>query len=156
MKKIKPEQVVNFGPKKKKYKDKYQKAIEQLIYSMLTKENIILKVEKEKLIFPDELQRLIINEICYYYKKYGTISIADFCTYIRDKKELVEFLNDILVSNYQEEITSEELQEYFDVIRENAKNLEIKRLAKKLEEIPDPLEQAKISEKIRKLRIGEV
>ena len=44
----------------------------------------------------------------------------------------------------------------FDVIRENAKKLEIKRLTKKIEEEVDPLKQAEISERIRKLRIGEL
>ena len=44
---------------------------------------------------------------------------------------------------------------YFDVIRENVKNKEIKRLEEKLVKEIDPLEQAKLADMIRKLRIGE-
>ncbi len=156
LKTIKPEHVVIKQNNTQKRKDKYQKAIEQIIYSMLNQEFVISAVEEERLVFPKEIQRIMINEICYFYKKYGVINIADFYTYIQDKKELLGFLNDILASRYRDEISKNELQEYFEVIRENSLRLEIQRLQKKIEEETDPLEQAKISERIRKLRIGEL
>ena len=36
--------------------------------------------------------RLIINEIISYYNRYGTISEADFYSYLIDKKELIDVL----------------------------------------------------------------
>ena len=156
LKTVNKEQVIKMQNKPIKRKNKYQKAIEQLIYSMITNGENIHQVEEAKLIFPEEKTRLLINEINYYYRKYGNINIADFYSYVIDKKELVEILNNILACNYQDDIGEEELQEYFEVIRENSMNLEIKRLQKKIEEEPDPIEQAKICERIRKLRIGEL
>ena len=64
--------------------------------------------------------------------------------------DLIFFYN-----NYNDEVSKEVLYLYFDVIRENVKNKEIKRLEEKLVKEIDPLEQAKLADMIRKLRIGE-
>lgn len=136
-------------------KDKYKKAFEQIIYFMLNNEWIITQVEKERLIFPTEIMRTICNEIICYYKKYGTINIADFYTYIQDKESLLEFLNGILADSYLETTDKKELGEYFKVIHEYSEKEEIKRLTGLMKKEVDPLEQAKIVEKIRKLRLGD-
>jgi len=44
---------------------------------------------------------------------------------------------------------------YFKVVREYSTKQEIKRLTGLMKKEVDPLEQAKIVEKIRKLRLGE-
>ena len=136
-------------------KDKYSKAVEQILYFMLNNDWVISQVEKERLIFPSEETRVLSSEIIYYYKKYGIISVADFYTYIQDKENILILLNGILASNYSEKTTKEELFEYFKVVREYGLNQEIKRLTNLMKKEVDPLEQAKIVEKIRKLRIGE-
>lgn len=136
-------------------KDKYSKAIEQIIYLMLNNDWIITQVEKEKLIFPTEIMRTLTSEIIYYYKKYGNINVADFYTYIQDKENILKFLNQVLASNYNETTDKEELFLYFKVIREFSINQEIKRLTGLMKKEVDPLEQAKIAEKIRKLRLGD-
>ena len=136
-------------------KDKYRKAVEQILYFMLNNDWVVSQVEKERLIFPSEETRVLSGEIIYYYKKYGVINVADFYTYIQDKENILVVLNSILASNYSEKTTKEELFEYFKVVREYGINQEIKRLTNLMKKEVDPLEQAKIVEKIRKLRIGE-
>ena len=136
-------------------KDKYSKAVEQILYFMLNNDWAVSQVEKERLIFPSEETRVLSSEIIYYYKKYGVINVADFYTYIQDKENILVLLNSILASNYSEKTTKEELFEYFKVVREYGINQEIKRLTNLMKKEVDPLEQAKIVEKIRKLRIGE-
>lgn len=136
-------------------KDKYSKAVEQILYFMLNNDWAISLVEKEKLIFPSEETRVLSSEIIYYYKKYGVVTVADFYTYIQDKENILILLNSILAGNYSEKTTKEELFEYFKVVREYGINQEIKRLTNLMKKEVDPLEQAKIVEKIRKLRIGE-
>ena len=136
-------------------KDKYSKAVEQILYFMLNNDWVVSQVEKERLIFPSEETRILSNEIVYYYKKYGIINVADFYTYIQDKENILVVLNSILANNYSEKTTKEELFEYFKVVREYGINQEIKRLTNLMKKEVDPLEQAKIVEKIRKLRIGE-
>jgi DNA primase len=152
----KPQEEIKFVPKNtSKRKDKYRQAIEQVIYYMLTNEWVISEVDKERLLLPDDKIRILVQEIIYYYKTYGVVSIADFYTYLQDKQELLETFNSILNSNYNDEVSKEVLYLYFDVIRENVKNKEIKRLEEKLVKEIDPLEQAKLADMIRKLRIGE-
>ena len=136
-------------------KDKYSKAVEQILYFMLNNDWVITQVEKEKLIFPSEEMRVLSSEIIYYYKKYGVITVADFYTYVQDKENILVLLNNILAANYSEITTKVELFEYFKVVREYSVNQEIKRLTNLMKKEVDPLEQAKIVEKIRKLRIGE-
>ena len=136
-------------------KDKYTKAFEQIIYFMLNNDWIITRVEQERLIFPNESMRSLCNEIIYYYKKNGSINVADFYTYIQDKDNLEKAINIILADNYNESTDEEELKLYFDVVKEYSKKQEIKRLTNLMKKEIDPIEQAKIVEKIRKLRLGD-
>lgn len=136
-------------------KDKYCKAVEQILYFMLNNDWAVSQVERERLIFPSEESRALSSEIIYYYKKYGNINVADFYTYIQDKENILVLLNEILAGNYSEKTTKVELFEYFKVVRDYGINQEIKRLTNLMKKEVDPLEQAKIVEKIRKLRIGE-
>ncbi len=140
-------------PAKKKY-DKYQKAIMAILYYMLQDSFVIDQYEKEGLYFPDEKCRFLASEISYYYKKYGTIVIADFYTYLQDKTELLALFNEILAQSFEDEVSKDTIFDYFKVVRAYNLNLEMKRLQGMMEKEVDPLEQAKIAERIRKLRIG--
>lgn len=136
-------------------KTKYDKAVEQILYFMLNNDWVISQVEAERVVFPSEESRILSSEIIYYYKLYGSINVADFYTYVQDKEDILVLLNSILASNYNEETTKEELFLYFKVIREYQSNQEIKRLTNLMKKEVDPLEQAKIANKIRTLRMGE-
>ena len=140
---------------KTKKKTKYEKAMEEILYLMLNCDWVISLFEKERFIFPNEKSRLLASEIVYYYTKNGSINIPDFYTYVQDKDEVVEYLNDILACNYRDQITRDELFLLFGVIREYSRTQEIKRLTNSLKKEVDPLEQAKIADKIRELRIGD-
>ena len=148
----KQEEKVIIPKKEQNKKNKYEKAIEQIIYFMLNNDWVITEVEKEHLIFPEEVMRTICQEIIYYYKKYGNINVADFYTYIQEKEGILLFLNNILAENYNETTDREELDLYFNVVKDYSKKQEIKRLKNLMKKEVDPLEQAKISERIRKLR----
>ena len=149
------QQEINIPKKVVEKKDKYRKAFEQIIYFMLNNDWVISQVENEHLIFPNEVERTLCSEIIYYYKKYGNINVADFYTYIQDKENILNYLNTILAGNYVESTSKDELFLYFKVVREFIMNQEIKRLTNLMKKEIDPLEQAKIVEKIRKLRLGD-
>lgn len=150
--KVTPQVVIQNKPN---HKDKYTKAMEQVIYFMFFNDFAITQVEREHLVFPTEAMRALSSEIIYYYNKYGSINIADFYTYIQDKEAILSLYNEIVAQDYVEKTTKDELFLYFKVIREYGKNQEIKRLTNLMKKEIDPLEQAKIVERIRKLRIGE-
>ena len=136
-------------------KDKYTKAFEQIIYFMLNNDWVIEKVMEERLIFPTTVMRNTCNEIKHYYSSYGNINVADFYTSIQDKEDIMLLINGILAEEYNETIDEMELREYFKVAKEYATKEEIKRLTGLMKKEVDPLEQAKIVEKIRKLRLGD-
>lgn len=139
-----------------KRKNKYRQAIEQVIYYMLTNDWVISDVEKERLLLPEDDVRILVQEIIYYYKTFGVITVADFYTYIQSKKELLAVVDEILNSSYNDVVSKDELYLYFKVIREYSKKKQIERLEEKMNKEVDPLEQAKLADEIRKLRIGEV
>ena len=156
MKKNKPQEMPKVIHKKPaNRKNKYRQAIEQVVYYMLTSDWVISDVEKERLLLPDDDMRILVQEIIYYYKTYGVINIADFYTYLQEKKELIVSLDSILNSNYSEEVTKDILYLYFKVIKEYSQKMQINKLEEKLVKEIDPLEQAKLADEIRKLRIGE-
>lgn len=148
-------EVIQIPKKEVSKKNKYTKAFEQIIYFMLNNDWIITRVEEERIIFPTNVMRTTCNEISHYYKKYGSINVADFYTSIQDKEDIMLFVNGILAEDYNETISEEELEEYFKVAKEYALKEEIKRLTGLMKKEMDPLEQAKISDKIRKLRLGD-
>jgi len=156
-KNAKPKEIIEVKSiKKQARKNKYRQAIEQVIYYMLTNEWVISEVERERLLLPDEDVRILVQEIIYYYKTYGMINIADFYTYMQNKKELITSLDSILNNNYVDEVTQDVLFTYFKVIREYSKEKQRKHIEEKMKNEVDPLEQAKLAEEIRKLRIGDV
>lgn len=55
----------------------------------------------------------------------------------------------------KKEVDKEDISDYKSVILDYSRKQQIKRLNKKLLDTVDPLEQARLAEEIRKIRIGE-
>ncbi|MBE6151667.1 MAG: DNA primase [Firmicutes bacterium] len=134
---------------------KYEKAAYALIYGMVNDPWVIRKFEKEDVRLLTKELRYLASEICYYYRKYGTINMADFYTYLTDKEELLVVYNFITNLDYEEEVSVKAIEDYITVINEYNMRQEIKRLSDLVKKENDPIEKAKIAEKIRLLRIGE-
>ena len=66
---------------------------------------VIRKFEKEDVRLLTKELRYLASEICYYYRKYGTINMADFYTYLTDKEELLVVYNFITNLDYEEEVS---------------------------------------------------
>ncbi|MBE6147352.1 MAG: DNA primase [Firmicutes bacterium] len=140
--------------KKTKKRDKYEMASKTLLYYMLVNNQARNLFENGEINFPNEEERFLASEIIYYYKIYGNIIIADFYTYLKDKPSLLGVLNEALDLELEDNINEKVILDYVKVLKENSVNLEIQRLTKLMMEKNDPLEQAKIAEKIRKLKMG--
>lgn len=140
-------------PKKAEKRTKYELAEHYLLYFMLENGTVRNYFEQGKFNFSTEQERFLASEIVYYYKLYGTLVPADFYTYLQDKKELLQLLDDVLTLEVGE-ISNKMIDEYIRVVKENSVNLEIERLKKTMKEKNDPLEKARIAEGIRKLKMG--
>ncbi len=135
--------------------DKYQKASYALLSYMIDLPWVIDDVEEAHLVFPNNKLRILENEIVAYYRTNGFINWADFYTYLGTNEELLKLLSEIGSYPLKKEVSKEEISNYESVILDYSRKQQIKRLNKKLLDTTDPLEQARIAEEIRKLRIGE-
>ena len=135
--------------------DKYQKASYALLSYMIDLPWVIDDVEEAHLVFPNSKLRLLENEIVAYYRTNGFINWADFYTYLGTNEELLKLLSEIGSYPLKKEVSKEEISSYESVILDYSRKQQIKRLNKKLLDTIDPLEQARLAEEIRKLRIGE-
>ena len=64
-------------------------------------------------------------------------------------------LNEILDDNYVDKVDKDELMDYFNVVKNYSLRKEIERLTSLIKKEYDPVEQAKIADRITKLRMGE-
>jgi DNA primase len=131
---------------------KYDLASKNLLFYMLKNSDIITKVEEKVAYFPDEKVRMLSNEIIYYYHKYGTITIADFITYISLNNDLFELVKDIIHMNLKSDYTDEEINDYIKVVNNYNKEAKINKLKIKLKQEVDPIKQAEILKEIMKIR----
>ena len=145
----------NLIKREDKKKNKYVRACEEFIYYMLINPRVIKVFDEKKLYFIDSYYRNLAAEISYYYHEYGEIVIADFYTYLNDKKELLGVFNEIQKLDLDSEISDMTIMEYVQVINDYNIKKEIKRLEEEMKKETSDEEKIKILERIRKLKIGE-
>lgn len=142
-------------PTAKKRKSKYEKAMESIVYYMLNSIEAITIVDNSNIFIPSKNISLLVNEIIYYYNKYGDINEADFYTYLEDNKELQNIYKEILNGEYPSEITVSLIKDNLEVIRNYNIALEIKRLENLIKEENSQDEQIRLMEQIRTLKMRE-
>lgn len=138
-------------PKKKI--NKYVQAEENLIYYMLKSPEVIKIYDHKMTYMPTEEYRFLAREISYFYKKYHLINVADFITFLGDNNTLITTLGKILALPLKEQYTLEEIEDYVRVIREYNVENEQQRLQGQMKQITDPLEKARIAQRIIELKI---
>ena len=149
----KEENVVIKSEKVKKVTNKYTQAEENLIYYMLKSPEVIKIYDRKITYMPTDVYRFLARDISYFYKQYHLINVADFMTFLRDDKEKLDALSHILSLPLKEDFTLEEINDYINAIRDYNINFEQQRLKTKMREITDPIEKAKIAQKIIELKV---
>lgn len=134
--------------------DKYKKASYAIIYYMLNDYSVVKLYQKKLNFLPFVEERYLANEIIYYNKAIGEIELADFYTYLQDKPELKTVLDNVLQNDFAKLDDVNSVDDYFKVIEEYNCNLEIKRLKELMKKESDPLEKAKLADKIRLIKMG--
>lgn len=157
--KMKQKKDVNDKPKiQEKKHDKYEKAQMYLIYYMLRSVSVIKTYDKKVTYIPIEKYRKLAYEISYFYRKNNLTEIveADFITYLSTENEkLIKVLGEINSLNLKEEYTQDQIDDYVNTINEfNAKS-ECNLLKQKMKEELDPLEKAKMLQRIIDLKKDE-
>ena len=139
-------------PVQTKKRNKYEKAMQEIIYYMLNSKEVINLVNSSHVFFPSQIVRNIIREITYFYEQFGYINIADFLSFEKDS-EINEYLKEIINFELDTDVDNLVILDLLKVIEDYNITLEIKRLEKLIINETDPLEQAKISNEIMKLKL---
>ena len=142
---------------KKNPKDGYLKAMESLVYYALNYPHAITLIDNSNVYIPNEMIRLLVNEIIAYYNRFGKISEADFYTHINQKDEpkLIEMLKKILSQDYPNNIDDGQVNECLVAIKNYNIALEIKRLEKEIKEENNLEQQIKLMDEMLLLKSKE-
>lgn len=153
---VKGKNVIKTTPKKSTIKyDKYKKAEMRLIYYMLRHKEVINIYERNKCFFPTDEYRALVSELVYYYKKHGIIYVADFLSYISDKKELLDAFNKIDTMELSENYTTDEIMDYINLLNEYGVNEEFKRKSLEFKKEIDEKKKIEIAKEMIELRVSE-
>ena len=136
-------------------KSKYDKASKIILYNMINNNDLILYYYDNLSYLPDEIDRKLASEIVLFYKKYNSFNLLDFITYLEDNNELVKRVSEIDELNINREYTKEEIDDYFDTIKEYSNKKQIKELSEKLKNETNEVVRKEIAKKIFDIRIKE-
>ena len=150
--KEKPKKIIK--KKKEINLTKYEKAEKNLIYYMFKSPEVIRMYDKKVTYIPDKEYRLLAREINAYYKEYGNINEADFIDYIEGDTKLTDTIKKVNQGIKKENYTTEEIEDYINVIKEYNINNAIERIKEKMHNEIDPVKKAEIAQKIIDLKKG--
>lgn len=133
---------------------KYEKASKYIIYKMIHDNNSILYYYNNLFYLPFDNYKKLANEIVMFYKKYDSFNINDFIVYLNDKKELINLLIEIDSLDYTID-NSNELDDYFNVVKEYLYNSQIEKLTNELKSETNEIKRREIAQKIIDLKMKE-
>lgn len=135
--------------------NKYQKSEMRLIYYMLRSEDVLKLYDRNRCFFPTREYRLLVNELLYFYKKYNSLSIADFISFLDNKDELLQALSSIDENELPDEFSMDEIKDYIDVLNSYGVQFEINRLKNEFKSEIDQNKKIELLEKIANLKVSE-
>ena len=146
--------IITHKPKNIKI-NKYEKASKYILYRMINDNNMILYYFNNLSYLPNDTERKLASEIVLFYKKFNSFNLSDFIIYLEDKKELINLVIDISDLKYTEDELNDNIDNYFDVIKESLYNNQIKKLTSELKNESNSVKKIEISQKIVDLKMKE-
>ena len=150
--KLKEEVKVVTKPIIKFKENKYDKASKLILFNMIRHTNIIQYYFNNLSYLPDELDRRLASEIVLFFKKYNSFNLVDFITYLGDNSELVKKVSYIDSLDFSENYTMEEIDNYFDAIKEFSNKKQIENLQEKLKIETNDVVRKEIAKKIIEIK----
>lgn len=146
--------IITHKPKNIKI-NKYEKASKYILYRMINDNNMILYYFNNLSYLPNDTERKLASEIVLFYKKFNSFNLSDFIIYLEDKKELINLVVDISDLKYTEDELNDNIDNYFDVIKESLYNNQIKKLTSELKNESNSVKKIEIAQRIVDLKIKE-
>lgn len=135
---------------------KYEIAQRNILYYMLSYEEVIRLANKKILFMPTDKYRSLANEIKFYYNDFGKFTIADFMTYIMNNPNyelLQNVMEEILKLNLKEKYLPGEIEDYINTINEYSINLEMENIKRKIMETDDIKIKAQLAQELVNLKL---
>lgn len=136
---------------KKNQLSKYDKAVENIINYLLEGREYINIYNDHNLFIDNKKYRNIINEILYYFEKYNNISVAEFISYVEDKKDINNSVLNIIASS-NEKISKNDFLENLNAIKVMNANNMIKRLKEEMKTTLDNNKKSSLAQKIIEIK----
>ena len=146
--------IITHKPKNIKI-NKYEKASKYILYRMINDNNMILYYFNNLSYLPNDTERKLASEIVLFYKKFNSFNLSDFIIYLEDKKELINLVVDISDLKYTEDELNDNIDNYFDVIKESLYNNQIVKLTGELKNESNSVKKMEIAQKIVDLKMKE-
>lgn len=146
--------IITHKPKNIKI-NKYEKASKYILYRMINDNNMILYYFNNLSYLPNDTERKLASEIVLFYKKFNSFNLSDFIIYLEDKKELINLVVAISDLKYTEDELNDNIDNYFDVIKESLYNNQIVKLTSELKNESNSVKRMEIAQKIVDLKIKE-
>lgn len=146
--------IITHKPKNIKI-NKYEKASKYILYRMINDNNMILYYFNNLSYLPNDTEKKLASEIVLFYKKFNSFNLSDFIIYLEDKKELINLVVDISDLKYTEDELNDNIDNYFDVIKESLYNNQIVKLTSELKNESNSVKRMEIAQKIVDLKIKE-
>ena len=134
---------------------KYDKASKMILFYMIKHNNLILYYYNNLSYLSNDIDRKLANEIVLFYKKFNSFNVNDFVTYLEDNTVLVNRVLEIDSLNYKEEYTLDEIDSYFNVIKEYSSKKQINELQNKLKNETNVVVRKELAKKIMEIRVKE-
>lgn len=146
--------IITHKPKNIKI-NKYEKTSKYILYRMINDNNMILYYFNNLSYLPNDTERKLASEIVLFYKKFNSFNLSDFIIYLEDKKELINLVVDISDLKYTEDELNDNIDNYFDVIKESLYNNQIKKLTSELKNESNSVKKIEIAQRIVDLKMKE-
>ena len=134
---------------------KYEKASNYIIYRMINDNSIIQYYYNNLFYLPFDIHKKLANEIVLFYKKYNAFNLNDFIIYLGDKKELINLLVMISDLDYSKDELEDDIDNYFNTIKEYLTNSQIEKLTNELKKEINEVKRKEIANKIVEIKLKE-
>lgn len=150
---VRPQSTISIQQEKRVRKNKYKVAEQNLLFYMLSSEEVIQLYKKKNTYLPTEKYRILAKNICHFYKENGYISQADLFTFLEGNDEHVKTLEEISTLSLREDYSKEEIEDYIWTIYIYNVEAQNKKLQQEMKQEVDATKKALIAQKIMDLRL---
>ena len=143
---------ISVNKKKVEKKDNYKNCVTK-IFLYLMSDSKYLAIFKNRInFFKNPIERELYNEIIYYTKKYKSINIANFLSFIDNNINVKDLLNEIIADMDFETMNDDIYMEYVNYLEKYFKNEDIKKLKEQIKVETDINKKCELLDKLAKLK----